>query len=144
MLEEKLRLCPYEVICDEKVFILMPEIQDDIEELKKENEESMKIKSSEESTKKTIKIKSPEESIEIKSLKKDENTTNCFDKNKFKKITAVVISKNLITKGKIKKFMFTDIRDLVDHINKNTIGETDAKIKLNALNELKNAEIKNE
>ena len=144
VLKEKLGLCPHEVICDEKEFILMPEIQDDIEELKKENEESMKIKSSEESTKKTIKIKSPEESIEIKSLKKDENTTNCFDKNKFKKITAVVISKNLITKGKIKKFMFTDIRDLVDHINKNTIGETDAKIKLNALNELKNAEIKNE
>ena len=32
---------------------------------------------------------------------------------------------------------------MVDNINKNTIGETDAKIKLNALNELKNAEIKN-
>ena len=32
---------------------------------------------------------------------------------------------------------------MVDNINKNTFGETDAKIKLNALNELKNAEIKN-
>ena len=32
---------------------------------------------------------------------------------------------------------------MVDNINKNTIGETEAKIKLNALNELKNAEIKN-
>ena len=32
---------------------------------------------------------------------------------------------------------------MVGNINKNTIGETDAKIKLNALNELKNAEIKN-
>ena len=32
---------------------------------------------------------------------------------------------------------------MVDNINKNTIGETDAKIKLNALNELKNAEIQN-
>ena len=32
---------------------------------------------------------------------------------------------------------------MVDYINKNTIGETDVKIKLNALNELKNAEIKN-
>ena len=32
---------------------------------------------------------------------------------------------------------------MVDNINKNTIGETDAKIKLNALNELKNTEIKN-
>ena len=34
MLKEKLRLCPYKVICDEKEFILMPKIQDDIEELK--------------------------------------------------------------------------------------------------------------
>ena len=32
---------------------------------------------------------------------------------------------------------------MVDNINKNTIGETDAKIKLNTLNKLKNAEIKN-
>ena len=39
MLKEKLGLCPYEAICDEKEFILMPEIQDDIEELKKENKE---------------------------------------------------------------------------------------------------------
>ena len=35
MLKEKLGLCPYEVICDEKEFILMPETQDDIEGLKK-------------------------------------------------------------------------------------------------------------
>ena len=76
MLKEKLGLCPYEVICDEKEFILMLEIQDDIEELKKENEESMKIKNSEGPTKKAIKIKSPEESIEIKSPKKDGNITN--------------------------------------------------------------------
>ena len=103
----------------------------------------MKIKSSEESTKKAIKIKSPEESIEIKSPEKDEYITNCYDKNKFKKITAVVISNKFNHKTKIKKFKYTDIRDLVDNINKNTIGETDAKIKLNALNELKNAEIKN-
>ena len=73
MLKEKLGLCPYEVICDEKEFILMLEIQDDIEELKKENKESMKIKISEGSTKKAIKIKSSEESIEIKSPKKDGN-----------------------------------------------------------------------
>ena len=32
---------------------------------------------------------------------------------------------------------------MVDNINKNTIGETDAKIKLNALSQLKKAEIKN-
>ena len=35
MLKENLGLCPYEVICDEKEFIPMPEIQDGIEDLKK-------------------------------------------------------------------------------------------------------------
>ena len=80
MFKKKLGLCPYEVICDEIEFILMPEVQEDIEQLKKENEESMKIKISEESTKKAIKIKSPEESIEIKSPEKDENTANLYDK----------------------------------------------------------------
>ena len=45
MLKEKLGLCPYEVICDEKEFILMPERQHDVGQLKKENKESMKIKS---------------------------------------------------------------------------------------------------
>ena len=143
MLKEKLGLCPYEVICDEKEFALMPEIQDDIEEFKRENEESMKIKSSKKSTKKSIKIKSPEESIEIKSPEKDENTRNWYDKNKFKKITAVLITNNFNPKTKIEKLKDTDIRVLVDNFNKNTIAETDAKIKLNALNELKNAVIKN-
>ena len=37
MLKEKLGFCPYGVICDEQEFVLMPEIQDDIEELKKIN-----------------------------------------------------------------------------------------------------------
>ena len=85
MLKEKIGLCPYEVICDEKEFVLMLETQDDIEDLKKENKKSMKIKSPEESTKKAIEIKSPEKSIETKSPEKDENTTNWCDKNKFKK-----------------------------------------------------------
>ena len=35
MLKEKLGLCPYEVICDEQEFILMPKIQDGIKKLKK-------------------------------------------------------------------------------------------------------------
>ena len=63
MLKEKLGLCPYEVICDEKEFILMPEIQDDIEELKKENKKSIKIKISEEWTEEPIETKISEESI---------------------------------------------------------------------------------
>ena len=130
MLKEKLVLCPYKVICNEKEFILMPEIQDDIEELKKENKES-------------IKIKSLEEWIEIKSLKEDENTTDWYDKNKFKKISTIVKSNKFNPKTKIEKFKYTDIKSMIDNINKNTISETHARKNLNALNELKNTGIKN-
>ena len=103
----------------------------------------MKIKSPDESTKKEIEIKSLQESMEIESPKEDKNTTDWHDKNKLRKISAIVNSNKFNHKTKIGKFKYTDIRDLVDNINKNTIGETDAKIKLNALNKLKNAEIKN-
>ena len=143
MLKEKLVLCPYKVICNEKEFILITEIQDDIEELKKENKESIKIKSPEESTEKAIETKSLEESIEIKSLKEDENTTDSYAKNKLRKISTIVKSDKFNPKTKIGKFKYTDIESMVDNINKNTISETHARKKLNALNELKNAVIKN-
>ena len=56
ILKEKLGLCPYEVICDEQEFML-PEIQDDTKQLKKENKEPKEIKISED----TKEIKSSEE-----------------------------------------------------------------------------------
>ena len=74
----------------------------------------MKIKISEEST---------EESIEIKSSKKDENTTDQFDKNKFKKILAIVDSNKFNHKSKIGKFKYNDINNLIKNINNNTISE---------------------
>ena len=86
MLKEKLGLCPYEVICNEEDFILMPEIQDDIKELKKENKEPKEIKISEEPKEIKTSKESTEEPMKIKSPKEDENTTDWFDKNKFKKI----------------------------------------------------------
>ena len=67
MLKEKLGLCPYEVICNEEDFILIPEIQDDIEELKRKNKEPKEIKISEESA---------EEPKEIKICEKDKNVTD--------------------------------------------------------------------
>ena len=130
MLKEKLGLCPYKVICDEKEFILMPEIQDDIEEFRKENEEPKEIKNS-------------EEPKEIKSPKEDENTTDWYDKNKFKKILDVVCSNKFNYKNKIGKFKYKDIKNLDDNINKNTISEALAKENLNALNKIIKAEIKN-
>ena len=122
MLKEKLGICPYRVICDEQKFIL-PEIQDDIEE----NEKSTEIKTFEEST-------------EIKSPKEDENMTNWFDKNKLDK-TLAINSNKFNHKNKIGKFKYNDIKNLVENI-KNTISETLAIKNLNALNELKNTEIK--
>ena len=146
MLKEKLGLCPYGVICDEQEFILMPETQRDVEQLEKENEESMKMKSSEKSTEEPMKIKSSEESTgepkERKSPKEDENTTNWFDKNKFKKILAIVDSNKFSQENKIGKFKYNDINDLVNNINKNTVSEILARKNLNALNEIKNAKIK--
>ena len=106
MLKEKLGLCPYEFICDEKEFILMPERQHDVGQLKKENKESMKIKSPEELAEKAIETKSPEEdekTIEIKSLEEEENTADWYDKNKFKKILAIVNSNKFNRENKIGK-----------------------------------------
>ena len=94
----------------------------------------MEIKSSEESIEEPMEIKSPEE---------DENTTDWFDKNKFKKILAIVDSNKFNHKNKIDKFKYNDIKDLVNNVNKNAISEILAKEHLNALNEIKNAEIKN-
>ena len=105
MLKEKLGLCPYGVIYDEeeseKIFA-QHDVED--EQLRKNNvTKDITIK---ESIKKPIEIKSPKEDeqlrknnvakdatikesikkpIEIKSTKEDKNTTDSFDKNKFKK-----------------------------------------------------------
>ena len=134
ILKEKLGLCPYEVICNEEEFILMPEIQDDIEKLKRENEEPKEIKISKESTEEPIETKISEEPMEIKCPEKDENVTDWYDKNKFKKILAIVNSNKFNRKNKIGKFKYIDIKDLVDNINKNTISKILARNKLNALN----------
>ena len=100
MLKEKLGLCPYEVICDEEEFLLMPEIRDNKEPKKiKISEEPKKIKISE----KPKKINIPEELIEINIPKDDENMTGWFDKNKFEKILATVNSDKFSHKNKIGK-----------------------------------------
>ena len=75
--------------------------------------------------------------MEIKSPEKDKNVTNWYDKNKFKKILAIINNNKFNHKNKIGKFRYKDIKNLVDNINKNTISET------NALNEIKKEEIKN-
>ena len=167
-LKEKLGLCLYEVICDEQeseeIFT-----QHDVEneQLRKENEQSKKeneqlrkeneqlrkeneqLKKQNEQLRKnnvtkdaTIKesIKKP---IEIKSLKKDVNTTdypNWLDKNKFEKMLATIDSNKFNHKNKIGEFKYNDIKDLVNNIKSDTISEIDAKKDLNTLNKIQNAE----
>ena len=75
--------------------------------------------------------------------KKDEDTTDWYDKNKFKKILTTIDSNKFNNKNKIDKLKFNDINNLVNNIKNNTISETLAKQKLDALNKIKNAEIKN-
>ena len=81
--------------------------------------------------------------MKIKSPKKDENTTDWYDKNQFKKILAIVDSNKFNHKNKIGKFQYNDINHLINNIKNNTISEILAKKNLDALNEIKKAEMKN-
>ena len=139
--------CPYEVICDEKEFILMPEIQNDAKALKKENKESIKIKNSDKSNNESIKIKSSDKSIEIessdestdesietKSPNNDENTTDWYDKDKFEKILAILDSDIFNYENKIGKFKYSDIINLIINIKNNAISKILAKKNLRVLN----------
>ena len=75
-----------------------------------------------------------EEPKEIKS-------PNWIDKNKFKNVLTIIDSNKFGYKNRIGELKYTDIKDLVDNIKNNTISEINAKKDLNALNEIKKAEI---
>ena len=82
--------------------------------------------------------------MEIKSPKEDINTTdypNWFDKNKFKKMLAIIDSNKFNYKNKIGEFKYIDIKNLVNNIRNKTISEIHAKKDLNTLNKIKNTEI---
>ena len=77
----------------------------------------------------------------IKEEPKEIKSPNWIDKNKFKEILAIIDSNKFNYKNKIGEFKYIDIKDLVNNIRNNTISEIDAKKLLNALNEIKKAEI---
>ena len=111
------------------------------EQLRKENEQLRKN-----NVVKDAEIKeSIEKSIEIKSPKEDKNTAdsypNWFDKNKFKNILANIDSNKFNCRHKIGEFMYIEIKDLVNNIKNNIISEISDIKGLNALNEIKKAEI---
>ena len=66
---------------------------------------------------------------------------NGFDKNKYKKILAIIDSNKFGHKNKIGKFKYIDIEDLVNNIKNNAISEISAQKSLNTLTKIKNAEI---
>ena len=68
---------------------------------------------------------------------KEIKSPNWFDKNRFKKILAIIVSNKFSHKNKIAEFKYIDIQDLVNNIKNNTISEIDAKKSLNALNKIK-------
>ena len=154
ILKEKLGICPYEENYYEKEII---KTQDDIEETDEEPIEVIGKVSNEKSTKKMTKELIEEsdeysdeeldemfkELTKIKGPNKDESTTDWYDKNTFKKILTAIDSNSFNHKNKIGKLRFNDINNLVNNIKNNTISEADAKKKINELNEIKKAEIKN-
>ena len=140
MLKEKLGICPYEENYYEEEII---KIKDDIE--KTSDEELIEIinpkkyDTSNESDKET----SDEELIEIINPKKDKNTNDWYGTNKFAIILTTIDSSNFNHKNKIGKLKFNNINNLINNIKNNAISEALAKHKLDALNEIKKAEIKN-
>ena len=141
MLKEKLSICPYEENYNKKDIIkfnieqsfhkLLDESDDElIKEFNKElNKESDKESNKETSDEET----SDEELIEIINPKKDKDTTDWYDKNKFKKILTTIDSNKFKHKNKVGKLKFNDINNLINNIQSNTISEALAKQKLDAL-----------
>ena len=131
-LKEKLGLCIYEEICDEKEFILMSErsfIQHDVEnkKLKEENKSGNKN--------------------ENKNDNKNENQNEQFKKNKklkveieslnwFDKLQLLLTVTNLV--NKMGEFKYIDMTDLVNNIRNNRIS----KKTFEYIRKIKNGEIK--
>ena len=134
MLKEKLGICLYEENYNKKTIDkLWDEFLDESEEFFEELNKEIGKEPNKESNKESL----DEDLMEIRSPKKDEDTTDWYDKNKFKKILTTIDSNNFNHKNKIGKLKFNDINNLINNIKNNTITETDAKQKLNALDEIK-------
>ena len=147
MLKEKLGICPYEEnYYEEEIIKIKDDIEESFNKLSDESEEEFFKDLDKELgkglNKKLNKETSDEELIEIINPKKDEDMTDWYDKNKFKKILTTIDNNRFNHKNKVGKFKFNSINNLVDSIKNNTISEALAKQKLNALNKIKKAEIK--
>ena len=144
-LKGKLGFCLYDeqdfISTSEEIFtqhdVENKQLKEENEQLRKENEQLRKNNVVKDANIKEL-IEKP---IEIKSPEEDKNTTDWFDRNKFKDNLAIIDSNKFNYRNKIGEFKYIDIRDLVNNIRNNTISEISAKKGLNTLNEIKNAEI---
>ena len=164
-LKEKIGLCIYEEICDEKEFIVMPEkvfIQHDVEneKLRNENEkletrnekvemrnEKVETRNEKRETRnEKVEMRNENKQFKRKNILKEEpeviKSLNWIDKNKFKGILAIIDSSEFDYKNRIGEFKYIKIKDLFNNIRNNAINEIDAKKRLNTLKEIRNAEIK--
>ena len=69
--------------------------------------------------------------LKLKNQEKNQQRQKSLeeDKNKFKKVLAIIDSNKLNYRNKIGEFMYIDIRDQVNKIRNYTISETDAQTK---------------
>ena len=79
----------------------------------------------------------------IKKEPKEIKIPNWIDKYTFKETLVVIDSNEFNYKNRVSKFKYTRIKNLVDNTRNDRISEIDAKELLNALNEIKKAEIIN-
>ena len=141
MLKEKLGICPYEENYNEKEIIkinieesfnkLLDESEEEfIKKLNKELGKQINKESDKESNKESDKETSDEELIEIINPKKDEDTTDWYDKNKFKRIRTTIDSNKFNHKNKEGKLKFNDIKNWINNINDEKLKEyLDEKLK---------------
>ena len=84
--------------------------------MNKESNKKWNKESNKESNKKSNKESLDEELIETINPKKDEDTTDWYNKNKFKKILTTIDRNNSNHKNKIGKLKFHDINNLINKI----------------------------
>ena len=91
--------------------------KEESQKLRKEESQKLRNENENEQLRKNSIVKDAKikESTEIKSLKEDKNATdsylNWFEKNKFKKILAIIDSNKFNCKNKIGEFKYIDIKD---------------------------------
>ena len=103
------------------------QLKEENEKVRKEENEKVRKEENEKLKKENEQLRKNNVDAKIKSPEEDKNTTNWFDRNKFKDILAIIDSNKINYRNKIGEFKCIGIRDLVNNIRNNTISELSAK-----------------